>query len=71
MRQIEDKTETSQFERLISWPELRDRIPLSRSTIWRRIRDNRFPPPLQISTGRVAWAESDIQAWMAAQKRAI
>jgi prophage regulatory protein len=55
--------------RLIAWPELRRRIPLSRSTIWRRIRDGNFPAPIQISPGRVAWLDRDILAWMAAQKQ--
>ena len=55
--------------RLIAWPELRRRIPLSRSTIWRRIRDGNFPAPIQISPGRVAWLESDILAWMTAKQR--
>ena len=55
--------------RLIAWPELRQRIPLSRSTIWRRIRDGNFPAPIQISPGRVAWLERDILAWIAAQKQ--
>jgi len=48
---------------------LRRRIPLSRSTIWRRIRDGNFPAPIQISPGRVAWLDRDILAWMAAQKQ--
>ena len=50
--------------RLIDWSELRRRIPLSRSTVWRLIRKGRFPAPLKISPGRVAWREDDIQAWM-------
>jgi predicted DNA-binding transcriptional regulator AlpA len=55
--------------KLLSWSELRKVVPLSRSTVWRRVRDGRFPAPLQISPGRVAWREDDIRAWMAAQKR--
>ncbi len=55
--------------RLIEWSELRRRIPLSRSTVWRLIRDGKFPAPLRISPGRVAWPENEIEVWRAAQKR--
>jgi prophage regulatory protein len=57
--------------KLLSWPELRALVPLSRSTIWRRVRDGRFPAPLQISPGRVAWWGDDILAWITAQKRSL
>jgi prophage regulatory protein len=56
--------------RLLSWVEVQKIVPLSRSTVWRRIRDGRFPVPLQISPGRVAWLEQEILAWLAAQNRA-
>jgi prophage regulatory protein len=55
--------------RLIEWPELRQLIPLSRSTIWRLVRDGDFPAPIQISRGRVAWLESEVLEWLAARKR--
>jgi prophage regulatory protein len=57
--------------RLLSWPDVQKIVPLSRSTVWRNIRAGRFPPPLQISPGRVAWSEPDILTWLAAQKRAL
>jgi prophage regulatory protein len=55
--------------RLLPWPQLQQRIPLSRTTVWRRIRDGRFPRPLQISPGRVAWVEAEIVTWIAQQRR--
>jgi len=39
------------------------RSGLSRSTIWRRMRDGSFPQSVRISKGRVAWIEAEIDAW--------
>ncbi len=55
--------------RLLPWRELKRSIPLSRSTVWRLVRDGKFPAPLRISPGRVAWPENEIEVWRAAQKR--
>ena len=51
--------------RLLSWDQLRDLVPLSRTTVWRRVRDKQFPEPMKISPGRVAWVERDIVEWIA------
>lgn len=37
---------------------------LSRVTLWRRIKDGNFPPPVQISPGRVAWTRRSIHEWL-------
>jgi len=36
---------------------------LSRSSIYRGIRAGTFPPAVRVSSGRVAWRVSDIDAW--------
>ncbi|WP_259741273.1 AlpA family transcriptional regulator [Pseudomonas fluorescens] len=36
---------------------------LSHSTLWRAMKDSRFPRPVLISPGRVGWRESAIIAW--------
>jgi prophage regulatory protein len=40
---------------------------LSYTTLWRMIRDGKFPPPVQISKGRVAWPKSSVDAWLTAK----
>ena len=55
--------------RLLSWKQLRDLVPLSRTTVWRRVRDKQFPEPLRISPGRVAWAERDVVEWISLQMK--
>jgi prophage regulatory protein len=56
--------------RLLEWSQLRQLVPLSRTTIWRGVRDGRFPAPIVISPGRVAWLEAEILDWISSQRRA-
>lgn len=58
-------SESASTERLLSWTELRARVPLSRATIWGLRRIGKFPQPIQISPNRIAWRESDLTAWIA------
>ncbi len=37
---------------------------LGRTTIWRRVQDKQFPAPRKLGPRRVAWLESEIQAWL-------
>ena len=67
--QSAEREVSSSSERLISWPQLKTLIPLSRTTVWRGIRDRRFPAPIKISPGRVAWAERDILEWISNQMK--
>ncbi len=52
-------------DRLLSWPEVRDRVGLSRTSVWRLERAGKFPLRIPISPGRVAWRESEIDAFVA------
>jgi prophage regulatory protein len=40
-----------------------DHIPFSESTLWRRVKDGSFPPPVRIGERIVVWRESDIERW--------
>jgi len=44
-----------------------DRTSLSRTTLWRMVRAGKFPKPISISPGRVAWSEAEVNAWMVAR----
>jgi predicted DNA-binding transcriptional regulator AlpA len=37
---------------------------LHRATVWRLARQGAMPAPVQLSTGRHAWRESDIARWL-------
>lgn len=45
-------------------------VGLSPRTIYREIKAGRFPKPVQLSSRRVGWRESDITAWLAARSAA-
>jgi prophage regulatory protein len=38
-------------------------VPVSRSTLFRMLAEERFPPSHSISAGRVVWYEDEIIAW--------
>jgi prophage regulatory protein len=50
--------------RLLSWKDVRARLGLSRSTVWRLMRNGTFPRSIKISPGRIAWLEADIEAYV-------
>jgi len=40
------------------------RVGLSRSTVWKLIRDGKFPAPRRLGPRSVAWLVSDIESWI-------
>jgi prophage regulatory protein len=38
------------------------RVPVSKSTWWKGIRERKFPRPVKLSTRTTAWRRSDIDA---------
>lgn len=56
-------------DRILSASEVRDRVNLSRQTVWRLERAGRFPPRIHLSPGRVGWRESEIDAFVAGSWR--
>jgi len=56
--------------RLLLEPEVRARLGgISHSTLWRMMRDSalEFPKPVTLSKRRVAWIESQIDAFIASR----
>ena len=41
------------------------KVSLSQSTIYAMIAKGCFPKPFELTAGRVAWLEEDIDAWLA------
>lgn len=55
---------------LIRLPQVKRLTGLGRSSIYRRIQEHRFPPPVNLGGMAVAWVESEIQQWIQDQIRA-
>lgn len=39
-------------------------LPVSRTTIWRWVRNKKFPSLVRLSPGVTAWRSEDIEAWL-------
>ena len=42
-------------------------LPFSASTLWRMVRENRFPKPIKLSRGVTCWRVVDVRQWLAQQ----
>lgn len=56
----------NQIERLLRLPQVIEAVGLKRASIYLRIKDGTFPPPIQLTTRAVAWKQSAIQSWIRA-----
>ena len=54
--------------RYLRFKELRSRIPLGRTTIWKMMQEGRFPKSHRIGKAAAAWLESEVEEWI--KKRA-
>lgn len=54
-------------DRFLKLVEVADRVGLSKTTIYRRIREKSFPSSINLGGRRVVWLESEINDWMQAQ----
>lgn len=50
--------------RLLSIEQVLDKIPVSRQAIYAWISRGEFPVQRRISANRVAWVESEVNAWI-------
>jgi prophage regulatory protein len=54
--------------KLLRKPAVLERVPMSDTTLWRRVKDGGFPAPVKISTNAIAWRESDVDHWIESRK---
>lgn len=55
---------TSKPSRMLRLPTVLDRVPFSKTEIYRRVRTGEFPKPISIGVRAVAWLESDIEQYI-------
>jgi prophage regulatory protein len=67
MRTNTDANEDMTSTKLIRLPEVRRRVPLSRSTIYLMVSKGEFPKPVSIGTRAVAWDSNLVDAWVHAK----
>ena len=59
---IESKTQVP--GRFLRLPEVMARTGLSRSTIYVRLDEGRFPQPVSLGARAVGWIEAEVDDWM-------
>jgi prophage regulatory protein len=56
-------------DRLLAWPQVERRVPYTRQHIYRLERAGEFPRRVQVGANRVAWRESEVDAWIESRQR--
>ena len=52
-------------------PQVLAFIPISKSTLWRRIQARTFPEPVKLSQRVTVWRAEDIRRWIAQQGQSV
>jgi prophage regulatory protein len=52
---------------ILRLPAVKTRTGLSRSTIYLRIAEGRFPKPVSLGVRAIGWLDNEIDAWVANQ----
>jgi len=59
---------TTSGTRVLSQQAVLERVPVSRTTLWRMERAGLFPQRIRVSANRVGWIEADVDAWVDGRK---
>ena len=51
-------------------PQVLAFVPISKSTLWRRVQARTFPEPMKLSVRVTVWKAEDIRAWIDQQSPA-
>jgi prophage regulatory protein len=51
--------------RLLSRREVLERVGATYPSVWKWMRDGKFPRARELTNGRIAWLESEIEEWIA------
>ncbi|HEY5330421.1 MAG TPA: AlpA family transcriptional regulator [Acidobacteriaceae bacterium] len=52
---------------ILRLPAVKTRTGLSRSTIYARVAEGRFPKPISLGARAIGWIDSEVEAWVARQ----
>ena len=57
-------------KQIIRMPQVEKRLGLSRYTVYRLIKSDGFPKPIQLGRQAVGWYEHEVDKWIASRPRA-
>jgi prophage regulatory protein len=52
---------------ILRLPAVKTRTGLSRSTIYLRVAEGRFPKPISLGARAVGWVDAEVEAWLSGQ----
>ena len=52
---------------ILRLPAVKTRTGLSRSTIYLRVSEGRFPKPISLGARAVGWVDAEVETWLAGQ----
>lgn len=55
--------------KILRLPDVKERTGLSRSTIYLRVANSKFPKPIPLGGRAIGWLEEDIENWLEEQIR--
>lgn len=61
------KHQSNLYPRYIREKDLLKILPISKSTLWRKVAAEEFPKPIKLSQKITAWKTSDVDDWFAEQ----
>ncbi len=64
------KTEVTESY-FLSLEKVLKRVPFSKGTLYRMMKNQEFPQQRNISSGRVAWVESEVNAWIESIQKGV
>ena len=56
-------------DKLMTPSEVRERVRLSETSLYRLRRKGKFPSPIVLGERKHAWRESEVNAWLASRTR--
>ena len=57
------------MDKLLRISEVKERVGLSTSSVYRAMRGSDFPKPLKLGPKAVRWSLEEVEDWLAAQPR--
>ena len=59
------------MSKVLRFKPMREKVGLSRPTIYRKMRRGEFPAAIDLGNGQLGWLEEEVDEWIASRPRRI
>jgi prophage regulatory protein len=56
--------------KLLTVDQVKQFVPRGRTTLWKEVKEGRFPQPVRLGKAGIAWRSDEIEAWIDSRERA-